>query len=80
MWVCPCERVHVSLRLSEVHRKTGADFVSNGLVWRNLETKQKVTSQIRPHNTIVNEFGTSLPLNFRKANCVLSFGGTISPF
>ena len=48
--------------------KTGADLASNGIVGRNLGTKQKVTSQIRPHNTIVDEFGTSLSLNFGKAN------------
>ena len=46
-------------RLSEVHGKTGAE----------LGTKQ--TSQIPPHNTIVDEFGTSLPLNFGKTNCKL---------
>ena len=56
------------MRLSEVHRKTGAELVSNGIVGRNLGTKQKVTSKIRPHNTIVDEFGTSLYLNFEKAN------------
>ena len=55
-------------RLSEVHRKTGAELFSNGIVRRNLGTKQKVTSQIRSHNTIVDEFGTNLPLNFGKAN------------
>ena len=55
-------------RLSEVHRKTGAKLFSNGTVRRNFGTKQKVTSQIRSHNTIVDEFGTSLPLNFGKAN------------
>ena len=53
---------------SEVHRKTRAEIFSNGIVGRDLGTKQKVTSQIRSHNTIVDEFGTSLPLNFGKAN------------
>ena len=58
------------IRLSEVHKKTGAELVFNGIVGRNLRTKQKVTSQIRPHNSIVDEFGTSLPLNFGKANWI----------
>ena len=35
------------LRLSEVHRKTGAELVSRGIMGRVLGTKQKVTSQIR---------------------------------
>ena len=61
------------IRLSEVHRKTGVKLVSNGIVGRNLGTKQKVTSQIRPHNTIVDRFGTSLSLNFGKANFVLTY-------
>ena len=61
----------MSIRLSEVHKKTGAELASNGIVGRTLETKQKMTSQIRPHNTIVNEFGTSLILNFGKANNLL---------
>ena len=52
------------IRLSEIHKKTGAELVSNSIVGRNLGTKQKVTSQIRPHNTIVDEFGASLALNF----------------
>ena len=29
------------IRLSKVHRKTGVEFVSNGIVGRNLGTKQK---------------------------------------
>ena len=58
-----------AIRLSEVHKTTGAELVSNSIVERNLGTKQKVMSQIRPHNTIVDEFGTSLPLNFGKVNC-----------
>ena len=56
------------IRLFEVHRKTGAELVSKGIVGRNLGTKQKMTSQIRHTITIVDEFGTSLPLNFGKAN------------
>ena len=58
----------MQISLSEVHKKTEAELVSNGIVGRNLGTKQKVTSQIRSHNTIVDDFGTSLPLNFGKAN------------
>ena len=56
------------IRLSEVHRKTGVELVSNGILGRNLGTKQKVMSQIRSHNTSVDEFSTSLYLNFGKAN------------
>ena len=56
--------------LSEVHIKTGAELVSNGIVGRNLGTKQKVPSQVPPHNAIVDEFGTSLYMNFGKANSV----------
>ena len=37
----------VTIRLSEIHKKTGAELASNGIVGRNLGTKQKVTSQIR---------------------------------
>ena len=58
--------VPLLIRLSDVHRKTGVELVSNGIVGRNLGT---TTSQIRPHNTIVDKFGTSLSLNFGKANC-----------
>ena len=36
-----------AIRLSEVHKTTGAELVSNSIVGRNLGTKQKVTSQIR---------------------------------
>ena len=32
------------IRLSEVHKKAGAELVSNGIVGRNLGTKQKVAS------------------------------------
>ena len=65
----PLVKLHnVLIRLSEVHRKTGTELVSNGIVGRSLETKQKVTSQIQLHNTIVDEFGISLSLNFGKAN------------
>ena len=32
---------------------------SNGIVGQNLGTKQKVMSQVLPHNAIVDEFGTS---------------------
>ena len=53
--------------LSKVHKKTGADLISKGIVGWHLGIKQKVTSQIRPHNTIADEFGTSLALNFGKA-------------
>ena len=64
-----CIETTFATRLSEVHKKTGAEFVSNGIVGRDLGTKQKVTSQIQPYNTIADEFGISLPLNFGKANC-----------
>ena len=57
-----------AIRLSEVHKKTGADFVSNSIVGRNLGTQQKVPSQVPPHNAIVDKFGTILLLNFGKAN------------
>ena len=68
IWTPLVKLLNVFIRLSEVHRKTGAELVSNGIVGRSLETKQKVTSQIQPRNTIVDEFGTSLSLNFGKAN------------
>ena len=58
------------IRLSEVHRKTGVELVSKCIVGRHLGTKQKVTSQIRSFNTIVDELDTSLPLDFGKANHV----------
>ena len=45
------------IRLSEVHKKAGAELVSNGIVGWNLGTKQKVASEIPPHNAIVEEFG-----------------------
>ena len=48
---------HYIIRLSEVHKKAGAELVSNGIVGRNLGTKQKVASQIPLHNAIVEEFG-----------------------
>ena len=60
--------VEKTIRLSEVHKKTGAELVSNGIVGRNLRTKQEVPSQVPPHNAIVDEFGTSLLLNLGKAN------------
>ena len=63
-----CNMNSFGFRLSKVHKKTSAELVPNGIVGRNLETKQKMTSQIRPHNTIVDEFSTSLPLNFGKVN------------
>ena len=47
-------------------------LVSNGIVEWNLGTKQKVASKITPINTIVDEFGTSLILNFGKANYILA--------
>ena len=56
------------IRLSEVHRKTDAELLFNGIVGQILGTKQKVMSQIRPQNIFVGEFGTSLSLNFGKAN------------
>ena len=49
-------------------KKTGAELVSNGIMGQNLGTKQKKTSQIQPHNAIVDKFGTSLSLNFGKTN------------
>ena len=45
------------IRLSEAHKKAGAELVSNGIVGRNLGTKQKLASQIPSHNAIVEEFG-----------------------
>ena len=63
-----CNMNSFGIRLSEVHKKTGAELVSNGIVGRNLGTKQKLTSQIRPYNIIEDEFGTILPLNFGKVN------------
>ena len=51
------------IRLSKVHRKTGTELVSNGIVGRNLGTKQNVPSQVPPHNAIVDEFGTSVLVN-----------------
>ena len=60
-----------SVRLSEVHRKTGSELVSNSIVRRNLGTKQNVPSQIPPHNAIVDEFCTSPLLNFGKASYVI---------
>ena len=54
----------VSIRLSEVHTKTGAELVSNGIVGRNLGTKQKVPSQVPSHNAIIDEFGTTAPVFF----------------
>ena len=65
----PClEAECVSILLSEVHRKTGAELISNGIVGWNLGTKQKVRSQIPPHNDIVDEVGTSFLLKLGKAN------------
>ena len=62
----PCGYPHVStlgvptfvigIRLSEVHRKPGAELVSDGIVGRNLGTKQKVPSHVPPYNAIVDEF------------------------
>ena len=59
-------RFFTQIRLSEVHRKTGAELVCNGIVGRNLGKKQKALSQIQPHNAIVDEFRTSLLLNLGK--------------
>ena len=59
----------MGIRLSDVHRKTGAELVCNGIVGRNLGTKQKALTQIPPRNTIVDKFYTSLLLNLGKANC-----------
>ena len=57
------------MRLSDVHRKTVAEHVSKVIIVRqNLVTKQRVASQITPHNTSVDEFGTSIILHFGKAN------------
>ena len=61
-------KIFSGIRLSEVHRKTGAELLSNGIVRRSLEIKQKVSSQVSFHNTIVDEFRTSLLLNLRKEN------------
>ena len=59
-----------TIRFSKVPRKTGAEFVSSGIGGggRNLETKQKVPSQISPHSASVGQSGTSRLLNLRKAN------------
>ena len=67
----PCKykcKIFLGIRLSEVYRKIGAELLSNGIVRRSLEIKQKVSSQVPPHNAIVDEFGTSLLLNLGKAN------------
>ena len=60
---------HASISISEVHKKTGAEIVSNGIMGQNLGTKQKCRPQIQSHNTIGYELGTSLFMNFGNANC-----------
>ena len=58
-----------SISVFEVHKKTGAEIVSNGIMGRNLGTKQNCRPQIQSHNTIGYEFGTSLFMNFGNAKC-----------
>ena len=56
------------VRLSEVQRKTGAELVYNGYCVPNLGRHLLFCSQIPPHNALRDEFGTSLSMNFEKAN------------
>ena len=57
------------IRLSEVHKKTGAQLVSNGIVGRNFGNKTNGdVPNSAPQYYCVGEFATSLPLNFGKAN------------
>ena len=62
------KKVEVIIRLSEVQRKTGAELVYNGIVGPNLGRHLLFCSQIPPHNAVREEFGTSLSMNFGKAN------------
>ena len=66
----PCYQKNNNIQFAfpKFDKKTGAELVSNGIMGRDLGTKQKKTSQIQPHNAIVDKFGTSLPLNFGKVN------------
>ena len=58
----------VTIRLSEVQRKTSAELFYNGIVGPNLGRHLLFCSQIPPHNAVRDEFGTSLSMNFGKAN------------
>ena len=53
-----------------------AELFYNGIVGRNLGRHLLFCSQIPPHNAIRHEFGTSLFMNFGKANWML----TLFPF
>ena len=56
------------IRLSEVQRKTGAELVYKSIARPNLGHHLLFRSQNPPHNAIRDEFGTSLSMNFGKAN------------
>ena len=57
----------MSCRLTTLQFKTGAELVYNGIVGPNLGRHLLFCSLIPPHNTIRDEFDTSLSMNFGKA-------------
>ena len=59
--------LHRRIPLSEVQKNIGAELVYNDIVGPNLE-RHPICSQIPPHNAVRDEFGTSLFMNFGKAN------------
>ena len=66
-----CRCLFLSYSPFRSSQKTSVELISNAIVkLRNLGTKQKVPSKVPSRNTIVDEVGTSLLLNLRKANCL----------